>query len=489
MVGQECLNVPMNDVILTLLLPWFPILLGVGVGGRLLGRTRGLALGVLCALFWVVLVQASAGPAIWTNPWAVATIVSGAAAIAAIGRWAGETPGATGCLQPVLSSEHGRTSRPCHPSTADTAGPPAEEQNAPLQQLSRAIDQFDDWLEEHRNDRNAWPKFDEFVRQVCYQCCRATHVKPYRLLSEGDQLVPLREPDPLVDLESLSARRGIVGHVITTGRSYVAGDPTQGELVEELAHPGYGLQTTGCSLEPEARSRTCPPIVWCFPIRQGTCRLGVVIAGQLDVVPERNKVLLRAVEQLINQFWCTLTETLRSRTAVQIDPVSGLHTRPAFLRAGEQSLDESYSQGEPVAVAVIAMEGLRELSDSGRWEVADELIQGIADSLRRKVRTDDCLGRFDGSRFIILLRRVDSELASLIVTQIMSRVSAVCSDQARWNVTVGVRCGLAGSGIETPDLRTLVSRALVQCRRARVEDTPIASDLAPVPVPVLSREL
>ncbi len=214
-----------------------------------------------------------------------------------------------------------------------------------------------------------------------------------------------------------------------------------------------------------------------------------MIAGQLDVVPERNKVLLRAVEQLINQFWCMLTETLRCRTAVQIDPVSGLHTRPAFLRAGEQSLDESYSQGEPVAVAVIAMEGLRELSDSGRWEVADELIQGIADSLRRKVRTDDCLGRFDGSRFIVLLRRVDSELASLIVTQIMSRVSAVCSDQAQWNATVGVRCGLAGSGIETPDLRPLVSRALVQCRRARVEDTPIASDLAPVPVPVLSREL
>src|SRR3990172_1571343 len=77
---------------LTLLLPWFPILLGVGVAGRLVGRGRGFALGMVCALFWVVLVQASAGTGMWSQPWIVVTILMGAAAIFLMGGWAGQMP-------------------------------------------------------------------------------------------------------------------------------------------------------------------------------------------------------------------------------------------------------------------------------------------------------------------------------------------------------------------------------------------------------------
>ncbi len=40
---------------LTLLLPWFPIILAVGVGGRLLDRARGAGLGLLSTLFWILL--------------------------------------------------------------------------------------------------------------------------------------------------------------------------------------------------------------------------------------------------------------------------------------------------------------------------------------------------------------------------------------------------------------------------------------------------
>ncbi len=438
---------------LTLILPWFPILLAVGVGGRLLGRTRGTFLGVVCAMFWVVLSQTSAGPRIWSDPWTVMAIIAGAVAIAAMGCWSGQT----------LIEQSSPAASSC-PSSGDNVDERSNEDQAAFLQLCEAIDRFDDWLEEHRDDGNPWPRFDELVRSVMYRCCEASHVKPYRLLSEGEELVPLREPDPLADVERLSARRGIVGHVVTTGCSYLSGDTTRGELMDKLA---------GESQE---------SVAWCFAIRQGTRRLGVVVTGQLGIPPEHCKPLLCAMERLVNQFWCMLHETIQSRSATQDDPVSGLPTRSAFLRSAEQSLSESYEQGEPVAVVVVALEGLRELTDSGRWDVADELVREVSDALRRKVRMDDRLGRFDGHGFILLLRRVDSELASLIVKQLMSRLTAVCGDDARWRATVGVRCGVAGSGTEEPDLRTLVSRALNQSRRARLDGVSIASDLGSISV-------
>ena len=86
-------------MVLNLLLPWFPIVLAVGVGGRLLGRNRGFALGLLCALFWIVLLQASAGISVWYDIWSAATILAGIVAIVAIGGWAGET--ATSGSQPA----------------------------------------------------------------------------------------------------------------------------------------------------------------------------------------------------------------------------------------------------------------------------------------------------------------------------------------------------------------------------------------------------
>jgi len=442
---------------LALFLPWFPILLAVGVGGRLLGRSRGFALGLVCAMFWIVLVQASAGTGVWRQPWVVVTMLIGAAAIFLMGGWAGQMP----------LDEHATSTVLAEPSSRSQSSNRVESRRAgtdemiALDRFATVIHQFDDWLVEHGESKNVWPEFGEFIRGVLFQCCRATHVKPYRLLSEGEELTPLCEPDPLTEGKRVSARLGILGHVVTTSRSYVVGDRTQGELIGQLIGP---IGPIG-------------PIVWCFAVTQGTQRLGAVTAGQLDIVPADNLALLRAVEQLVSQCWCLLTETVHRRTVGQDDPGSGLSNRTAFLQVAQQSLRESYAQGEPVAIAVIAVEGIRELNDAGRWEVADELVREVADSLRRKIRMDDRLGRFDGSRFIWLLRRVDAELASLIVKQVMSRLTTLCGDSSRWRSSITVRCGVVGSGTENPDLRTLVSHALVQSRRARLEHVTIAGEL------------
>lgn len=438
-----------DAVTLTLILPWFPIILGVGVGGRLLGRTRGFALGLLCAFFWIVLVQASMGPRIWMDFWLAGGLLAGAISIFAMGGWAGETRGRNALAPSRVSAHESRETA----YQADTAS---------LHDVCWLLDQFDEWIQEHQRDGDPWPKFDEFTRSALYRCCRATHVKPYRLLNDEEVLVPLRECHPPDNVRQRSARRGIVGHVVTTGRAFIAGDATSGDLVRRLAD--------------ESQEQ----IAWCFAITEGTRRVGVVVAGGLDIAPDRSAPLLRAVERLINRFWCSLSEVNRSRSATMEDPVSGLHTREAFLAVAEQSLIESYEQGEPVAVAVIGVEGLRELNDTGRWEASDELVRELCRSLRHKVRLDDWLGRFDGSRFIVLLRRVDSELASLIMAQLMSRLETICGDRARWRSAVTVRCGIAGSGTEQPSLRALVAHALSECRRARIEKTTIARDLGPV---------
>jgi len=438
----------------TLLLPWFPIILAVGVSGHLLGRRRGYWMGICCAMFWIVLAQTSAGPALWSDGWVVLSLFAGSAAIIGMGAWAGQQ----GALTMTREHEPGEREVSVTEREAETA--------SPIIEIGSLIDLFDDWLIEHGARGNPWPAFAEFIRATLFRCCGATHVRPYRLADGGEELIPLRESDSLPQGERIPARRGVVGHVVTSGRCYVATDAGHGALVDTLAAHA---------------DRECG---WCFAVSRGTHRLGVVSVGRLESDPQQMRPLLVALERLVGQFWRTLDATVRCRAAEETDPVSGLPTRPAFLDIAELAVRESYQQGEPVALALFAIEGIRDLTDNGRWKVADELVAEVARTLLRKVRSDDRVGRFDGSRFVVLLRRVDSELATLIVEQLMVRLESACQDRSRWGTVMNVRCGLVGSGTQKPDVNSLAERALAQDRRARTHNMRTATDLAKEPLTV-----
>ena len=431
---------------LTLLLPWFPIILAVGVGGRLLDRARGAGLGLLSALFWILLVQSTAAVPIWTDPIVILSLIVGGCAIVLIGAWSGSHAG-------------GEESSAARRDDGQAVATGSESDRRAFESIHEMVGEFDDWLDVHGDEADPWPSFDEFLRTALFRSCGARHVRTYRVPSEGEELVPLRDVDPLSGAPQLRVREGIVGHVVTTGRSYLAQDAAQGDLVRKLAE------------------QSKDPPIWCFIIRRGARRVGVVVCRQLDIDPLANRTFLRSIEAVTGQCWNLLAEAHRSRTAELYDPVSKLLTRQAFLTVGTGALEDSYRQGEPVAVVVVTLERLRELNDSGQWALADRLIYEVSCRLRDKLRADDRVGRFDGSRFLLLLRRVDSELASLIIEQLSIRLNELCNDESRWGVAVKVRCGLAGSGTERPDLTDLVSRAVDQCHRARDMDALVASDL------------
>jgi diguanylate cyclase (GGDEF)-like protein len=400
------------------------------------------------------MVQSSTGLAVWQDAWSVVSVLSGSLAIVVIGGWASAL-GSEVVRGERLERATGGNER--NLAEAKLVSPKGDS----LQRIADAIDQFDVWMEHHRDETDPWPKFDEFIRFVAHRCCQAVHVQAYRHCSDNGDLISLREPGPheWETPKRISGRGGIVGHVVTTGCAYLRRDPQQGPLVDALA----------------AEDADAP--AWCFAISCGNRRLGAVVVGKVGTAADESPALFRAVEQLVNQFWNTLVEAIASRTALLDDPVSGLHARDAFLRAAGRSLQNSYRQGEPVAVAVIALERLRELNDAGRWELADQLVREVGDRLRFKLRTDDELGRFDGSRFVLLLRRVDSHLATLIIAQVLVQIEELCGDTQRWGTPIGVRCGLAGSGTAQPDLPSLLGRALRQCHRARTEGVSTASDL------------
>jgi diguanylate cyclase (GGDEF)-like protein len=285
-------------------------------------------------------------------------------------------------------------------------------------------------------------------------------------------MVPLRAIEAGDTPAIVSARQGIMGHVATSGVSYVAGDPTHGQLIDHLA------------------SGSEEAIAWCFAVRRGGRCIGLVKAGQLHGDARHDKRLLDVAEALTCQFWATLADACRARAAQSRDPVTGLLTRECFLHEAERALTASYGQSEPVALAVITLEGTRALADHGHWERADMVATAAARLLDSHVRADDCLGRFDDSRFVVLLRRVDSALATLIAEQLVGKLTELCKQEqantcrdatgadAGWPT---IRCGISGTGTDQPPLAVLIFRAISECHEARQKLVTVSSDLGTGP--------
>lgn len=432
----------------TILLYWFPIVLTVGLAAGLLGRKRALPLTVAGALYWIVLVMVADRNAEFAGAMELVGLLLGAVVIAVMGMW--------------MADPQWRHRKRERNETGNSKATTSSDQFSSA--MGEVIVQFDDWLAENIHRTDPWPDFGEFVRSTLSSVCDARHIRAYRVLAtDDDQIYPLRRTEP-DESDFPTTRGGLIGHVVTSGKSYYAGDPSQGDLVKKLSEE-HDSPNGGCA--------------WCFAVKKQRRPVGVVVVGEMDSLPTTDTSRLHLLEGIVALCWSALAETCQSRVAGFTDPVSGALTQDAFVTDGERSLRASYAQGEPVALINIGIEGLRTLYDNAQWDVAHQAMFEISSVLKQRIRQDDEIGVFDGSRFLLLLRRVDSELATLIVEQLMEKLSGICGDQRRWGLALSARCGVAGSGISQPSLRTLISRSTAQCTEARKLGVPIVSDLTP----------
>ncbi len=131
----------------------------------------------------------------------------------------------------------------------------------------------------------------------------------------------------------------------------------------------------------------------------GVIMLGqVVIAGQLAAARQRE-------EQL-------------ARTA-QTDPLTGLGNRRALATALQRESRRARRQGRPATLALLDLNGFKEVNDRLGHARGDELLREFADLLRRHTRYDfDDVFRLGGDEFVLLLPDSDLDGAGIALQRI-----------------------------------------------------------------------
>ncbi len=88
----------------------------------------------------------------------------------------------------------------------------------------------------------------------------------------------------------------------------------------------------------------------------------------------------------------------------QFDGQTGEINRSHLSKILEQTLQESVRARTSCGFLLVAIDNLGRINEAYGYEIADEVISAVAKRLRSKMRGEDCLGRFSGNKFGIILR-------------------------------------------------------------------------------------
>ena len=151
------------------------------------------------------------------------------------------------------------------------------------------------------------------------------------------------------------------------------------------------------------------------------------------------------------------------------DILTGLPNRQWLTLQFPQLLVQAQRCGSGVALLYIDLDEFRHVNDVHGDSVGDALLQGAAQRLKSLLRPSDCVVRFGGDEFVVLLMPPDSDAhAELVAARI---VEAFCAPFAlgRTSVAVGASVGIAVFPHDAGDAAALVKNGAVAMDAAKSE--------------------
>jgi diguanylate cyclase (GGDEF)-like protein len=160
----------------------------------------------------------------------------------------------------------------------------------------------------------------------------------------------------------------------------------------------------------------------------------------------------------------------RLRETSLVDPLLGVWTRAALEESMAAEVGRAQRSGEPVAVAVLDVEQLRQINDRHGHLAGDAVLGHVAHVVRSNLRPQDLVGRVAGDELGIVLPGVDANDALALLEGVRKTLGAHPVRQHGLEIEVRVRVGVTsvapGEHGDGPLTRALA--ALGHAKRARV---------------------
>jgi two-component system cell cycle response regulator len=139
------------------------------------------------------------------------------------------------------------------------------------------------------------------------------------------------------------------------------------------------------------------------------------------------------------------------------DELTGLANRRFAVRQLHAEISRARRHGSELAVVIFDADRFKSLNDRHGHLAGDEVLRGLADRIRGRLREEDVAARFGGEEFLVLLPDTAAEGAAAVAEDLRAAVAAEPFSIGRIALPLTVSAGYAAW--EGEDLERLVARA------------------------------
>jgi len=132
--------------------------------------------------------------------------------------------------------------------------------------------------------------------------------------------------------------------------------------------------------------------------------LGLIVGAALAILNEQLRV---PIETLVQRF--------------QVDNVTGVYNSTHFRRLVEEEIADNSE--DVFLLGIVELSGLRDYLDTLPGAVLDRILQRVTQILRRELRGNDIIGRWNGVSFLVLLPSTSGDAATRIFKRVYQSLS------------------------------------------------------------------
>ncbi|MBS1228500.1 MAG: hypothetical protein H6R17_1777 [Proteobacteria bacterium] len=111
------------------------------------------------------------------------------------------------------------------------------------------------------------------------------------------------------------------------------------------------------------------------------------------------------------------------RRVASTDALTGLLNRRRFSEIAEREFARSRRSGHPLTLALGDIDFFKRINDGHGHAAGDHVLQSVANLLQGALRDYDCVARWGGEEFIVLLPDTDVATASVVVERLRETVA------------------------------------------------------------------
>ncbi len=150
----------------------------------------------------------------------------------------------------------------------------------------------------------------------------------------------------------------------------------------------------------------------------------------------------------------------------QVEPLTGLLNRNAFVDRLQKEAERSLRHGHPLAILYLDMDNFKTWNDTRGHAAGDELLKRVGVVLRATIRSYDAAARLGGDEFAVLYAEMTSDNASQVAERLSTSLSEL-SDALGSRVTASMGLlSCAVPPVDSQELIVLADELMYQAKRA-----------------------